>query len=78
MEDSKQLQPEDFPALPNLGLLVGVIVAAFVAIGATVYFFGEDQSGMTAANNGPSRIERTAKTPRAAEPAPSTVGQGSP
>ena len=71
-------QAQDFPQLPNLGLLIAVIVAAFVAIGATVYFFGEDQTGMTAANNSLPQSERMmkAKRPPMTEPGPVTTGQG--
>jgi hypothetical protein len=76
MEERNQLKPGDFPDLPNLGLLIGVIVAAFIALGATVYFFGEDQSQQSAANAPPSRIERTMKAPRTTDPAPGTIGQG--
>ena len=77
MEERNQLNPADFPNLPNLGLLVGVIIAAFIAVGAMVYFFGEDQSQQSAANTAPpSRIERTTKAPRTTEPAPATTGQG--
>jgi hypothetical protein len=76
MEERKQLQPADFPDLPNLGLLVGVIVAAFIALGATIYFFGEDQSQVAGMKESPTRMERTTKAPRATDPAPGTVGQG--
>lgn len=61
MEDRKELHPQDFPDLPNLGLLAGVILAAFIALGATVYFFGEDQSTLQQVTNNPP---------------PSTIGQG--
>ena len=74
----RELHPQNFPQLPNLGLLVGVIVAAFIAIGATVYFFGEDQSTMSAANNAPlpqSERMMKAKRPSMTEPGPTTTGQ---
>jgi uncharacterized protein HemX len=81
MDERKNLHPQDFPDLPNLGLLAGVILAAFIALGATVYFFGEDQSGLQqVTNNAPAtKTERMLKSqrPPAADPAPSTIGQGS-
>ena len=73
MEERKEIHSREFPELPNLGLLVGVIVAAFIALGATVYFFGEDQSQLTAANNSMPQSERMmkAKRPPAESRAPS-------
>jgi hypothetical protein len=79
MDDRRPVQPPpDMPDLPNLGLLAGVIFAAFVVLGATVYFFGEHQSPQTAANNSPPRMQRTTKPAPAppAEQIPSTIGQG--
>jgi uncharacterized protein HemX len=80
LEDRKDLRPQEFPDLPNLGLLAGVIMAAFIALGATVYFFGEDQATLQQmTNNGPAvRTEQTMKSQRApaADPAPTTTGQG--
>lgn len=59
----------------SFGVLLGVVAAAFIALGVIIYFFGEDQSQMTAANNPPAQTERMVKTkPAPAEP--STVGQG--
>ena len=60
----------------SFGVLLGVVAAAFIALGVIIYFFGEDQSSsMTAANNPPAQTERAIKTrPTPAEP--STVGRG--
>jgi hypothetical protein len=56
---------------------LGVVAAAFIALGVIIYFFGEDQSSsVTAANNPPTRTERSVKTTRPAPSEPSTVGQG--
>jgi hypothetical protein len=77
MEERREIHQQDFPDLPNLGLLIGVIVAAFIAIGATVFFFGEDQSTMSAANSSPPASERMMKAKRPmTEPGPTTTGQG--
>jgi hypothetical protein len=78
MEERREIHQQDFPQLPNLGLLVGVIVAAFIAIGATVYFFGEDQSQMSAANTAPATQSPRMMKQRApaSEPGPTTTGQG--
>ncbi|MGH6769598.1 MAG: hypothetical protein ACRECO_11325 [Xanthobacteraceae bacterium] len=76
MDDRKQMQPVEIPELPNLGLLFGVVAAAFVAIGVTIYFFGENQSSMTAADTTSPRIERVMKAPRGPAAEPSTIGQG--
>ncbi len=62
----------------SMGVLLGVVAAAFIALGVIIYLFGEDQSStMTAANNPPAQTERMMKT-RPAPAEPSTVGQGGP
>jgi hypothetical protein len=75
MDDRRQMQPVEIPELPNLGLLFGVVAAAFVAIGVTIYFFGDEQSPMSASNT-PPRVERVMKAPRAPATEPTTTGQG--
>jgi hypothetical protein len=75
----EQRRDVDIPEadMTSLGVLLGVVAAAFIALGVIIYVFGEDQSSsMSAANNSPPQIQRSIKTPPA--PAePSTVGQGS-
>ena len=61
----------------SMGVLLGVVAAAFIALGVIIYFFGEDQSTLTAANNPPAQTERMMKT-RPVPAEPSTVGQGGP
>jgi len=62
--------------VPSLGVLLGVVAAAFIALGVVIYFFGEDQSSsMSAANNPPPQTQRSINT-RPAPTEPSTVGQG--
>ena len=61
----------DDTTIRDLSILLGVVAAAFIAIGAMVYFFGEDQSAMSAANNPPAQLT---DAPRAAPP--TTTGQG--
>jgi hypothetical protein len=73
--ERKQVYEAD---VASFGVLLGVVAAAFIALGVIIYFFGEDQSGtMSAANSPPTRTERSIKTaPVPAEP--STVGQSGP
>jgi hypothetical protein len=78
MEQRKEaeLREDD---VANMGVLLGVVAAAFVTLGVIIYFFGEDQSSsMTAANNPSAQTERMMRN-RAAEPTmvPITVGEGS-
>lgn len=57
----------------SIGVLLGVVAAAFITLGVIIYFFGEDQSStMTAANNPPAQTERMIRN-RPAEP--NTVGR---
>jgi hypothetical protein len=59
----------------SMSVLLGVVAAAFVALGVIIYFFGEDQSStMSAANNPPAQTERMIRSKSAP---PATVGQGS-
>jgi hypothetical protein len=61
----------------SFGVLLGVVAAAFIALGVIIYFFGEDQSSsVTAANNPAAQTERVMKT-RPMPTEPSTIGQGS-
>ena len=74
MEQRKEVHEAD---VASFGVLLGVVAAAFIALGVIIYFFGEDQSStQSAANNPPAQqTERMVKTkPAPAEP--STVGQG--
>ena len=78
MEQRKEAELQEFDA-SSIGVLLGVVAAAFVTLGVIIYFFGEDQSSsMTAANNPPAQTERMMRN-RAAEPSmvPGTIGQGS-
>ena len=73
MEQRREVQVYEAD-VASFGVLLGVVAAAFIALGVIIYFFGEDQSStMSAANNPPAQSERMIK----AKPAePSTVGQG--
>lgn len=70
MEQRRDLQDVD---VTSMGILLGVVAAAFVALGVMIYFFGEDQSStMSAANNPPAQTEQMMKN----QPAdPNTVGR---
>jgi hypothetical protein len=70
MEQRKEAEFEEID-VASMGVLLGVVAAAFVALGVIIYFFGEDQSStMSAANSPPAQTERM-------KSAPTTVGQGS-
>ena len=77
----EQRQEVELPEVDvaGMGVLFGVVAAAFVALGVIIYFFGEDQSSsMTAANNPPAQTERMIRNRTAAPNAvPSTIGSGS-
>jgi hypothetical protein len=75
-ESAMEQRRVDIPEtdVTSLGVLLGVVAAAFIALGVVIYFFGEDQSSLSAANNPPPQTQRSMKTPAPAEP--STVGQG--
>lgn len=77
MEQRKEAELKEAD-VANMGVLLGVIAAAFVTLGVIIYFFGEDQSSsMSAANNPPPQTERMLRN-KSAEPStvPSTVGEG--
>ena len=58
----------------SIGVLLGVVAAAFITLGVIIYFFGEDQSStMSAANNPPAQSERMTRSKSAT---PGTIGQG--
>jgi hypothetical protein len=59
-------QFQDFD-LTNMGVLLGVVAAAFVALGVIIYIGGDDQSGITAAYDAPMRTERMLRK-RAVQP----------
>jgi hypothetical protein len=44
--------------LTNMGVLLGVVAAAFVALGVVIYIGADDQSDVTAAYDAPMRTER--------------------
>jgi hypothetical protein len=75
--DMEQRKEAELPEIDvaSMGVLLGVVAAAFVALGVSIYFFGEDQSStMSAANSPPAQTERMIRS----KSAPSTsVGQGS-
>jgi len=74
MEQRKDVQVYEAD-VASFGVLLGVVAAAFIALGVIIYFFGEDQStSITAANNPTPQTERMLRGPKPAEP--STVGQG--
>ncbi len=74
MEQRKEAAFEEID-VTSMGVLLGVVAAAFVALGVIIYFFGEDQSSsMSAANSPPAQTERTIRSKSAP---PTTVGQGS-
>jgi hypothetical protein len=78
MEQRKEAELQDID-IANMSVLLGVVAAAFIALGVIIYFFGEDHSSsMSAANNPPSQTERMIRN-KAAQPnvVPSTIGQGS-
>jgi hypothetical protein len=57
----------------SMGVLLGVVAAAFVTLGVIIYFFGDEHAGsMSAANNPPAQTERMIRHKNA----PTTIGQG--
>lgn len=73
MEQRRQAELPDVD-VAGIGVLMGVVAAAFVTLGVIIYFFGEDQSSMmSAANNPPTRTERMMRNKSAT---PSTIGLG--
>ena len=72
----EQRREAEFPEvdMASMGVLLGVIAAAFITLGVIIYFFGEDQSStMSAANSPPAQSERMIRSKSAA---PNTIGQG--
>lgn len=73
MEQRRQAEVQEID-VASMGVLLGVVAAAFIALGVIIYFFGEDQSStMSAANNPPVQTERMIRNKSAA---PGTIGQG--
>ena len=71
----EQRREADLPDVDvaSMGVLLGVVAAAFITLGVIIYFFGEDQSStMSAANNPPVKTERMIQN----KAAPTTTGQG--
>jgi len=72
MEQRKEAELQDID-VTSMGVLLGVVAAAFITLGVIIYFFGEDHaSSMTAANNPPPPTERMIRN-RSADP--NTVGR---
>jgi hypothetical protein len=72
MEQRREAELPDVD-VASIGVLLGVIAAAFITLGVIIYFFGEDQSStMTAANDPPAKTERMIRN----KAAPTTIGQG--
>jgi hypothetical protein len=73
MEQRREAELQEVD-MASMGVLLGVVAAAFITLGVIIYFFGEDQShSMSAANNPPSQTERMIRNKSAA---PGTIGQG--
>lgn len=73
MEQRKEVELQDID-VASIGVLLGVVAAAFITLGVIIYFFGEDHSpSMTAANNPPPQSERMIRNKSAD---PNTVGRG--
>ena len=73
----EQRREAEFPEIDvaSMGVLLGVVAAAFVTLGVIIYFFGEDQShSMSAANNPPAKM--TERMIRNKFATPNTIGQG--
>lgn len=74
MEQRREVELQDFD-MTSMGVLLGVVAAAFITLGVIIYFFGEDHSSsMSAANNPPAQTERMMRDRSAT---PGTIGQGS-
>jgi hypothetical protein len=73
MEQRREAELQEVD-VASMGVLLGVVAAAFVTLGVIIYFFGEDQSSaMSAANNPPAQTERMMRSKSAT---PGTIGQG--
>ena len=73
MEQRREAELQEVD-MASMGVLLGVVAAAFITLGVIIYFFGEDQSStMSAANNPPAQTERMIRNKSAA---PGTIGQG--
>ena len=65
MQKTSQFQDAD---IAHMGVLLGVVAAAFVALGVIIYVAGDDQSSeITAAYDTPTRTERMLRK-RAVQP----------
>jgi hypothetical protein len=74
MEQRREAELQEID-MASMGVLLGVVAAAFVALGVIIYFFADDQSAtMSTAHNPPPQTERMLRNKSAA---PGTVGQGS-
>ena len=72
MEQRKEAEFQDID-VTSMGVLLGVVAAAFITLGVIIYFFGEDHSSsMTAANNPTPQTERVIRNKSAD---PNTVGR---
>jgi hypothetical protein len=72
MEQRREAELPDVD-VASMGVLLGVVAAAFITLGVIIYFFGEDLSGtMSAANNPPPQAERMIRS----KSMPTTFGQG--
>ena len=73
MEQRREVELQDIN-VTSMGVLLGVVAAAFIALGVTIYFFAEDQSSsITAANNPPTQTEPMMRNKSSD---PNTVGRG--
>ena len=73
MEQRKEAELPEVD-MASMGVLLGVVAAAFITLGVIIYFFGEDQSSsMSAANNPPAQTERMIRNKSAT---PGTIGGG--
>ena len=74
MEQRKEAELQEID-VASMGVLLGVVAAAFIALGVIIYFFGEDQSSTHV------RRQQSAGTDRADDPqqirTAGHVGQGS-
>ena len=76
MEQRKEAELQEVD-VANMSVLLGVVAAAFIALGVIIYFFGEDHSSSMSVANTPAQTERMIRN-KTAQPStvPGTVGQG--